>query len=163
MPPIEKATRIRQRGTTEYRDEANALLEQPGDAVVVERGIPRSFVIKCPDGCGETLAINLDRRTGKAWRLETEKNSTVSLHPSIWKAGGCRSHFVVRQSRIIWCEPKIALPTRADGFTPDRWAELDKREAGGPESGGNAKKPGRPWIARAMLMMLTRLKNLFRN
>ena len=115
MPYSEKATRVRRRGTTEYRDEANVLLEEPGDAVLVERGIPRSLVMRCPDGCGETLTINLDRRAGKAWRMNAEKNATLSLYPSVWKADGCRSHFVVRQSRIIWCEPDFRTAYRARG------------------------------------------------
>ena len=115
MPPSEKATRIRQRGTTEHRDEANRLLDEPGDTVLVERGVPRSLVMRCPDGCGETLTINLDRRAGKAWRLRAEKNATWSLYPSVWKVDGCRSHFIVRQSRIIWCESEHQTLDRSRG------------------------------------------------
>lgn len=115
MRASDKATRIRHRGATAYRDEANELLERPGDTVLVERGVPRSLVMRCPDGCGETLTINLDRRAGKTWRLNTEKNATLSLYPSVWKADGCRSHFVVRHSGIIWCEPDFFTADRARG------------------------------------------------
>ncbi|WP_214473387.1 DUF6527 family protein [Mesorhizobium sp. dw_380] len=40
---------------------------------------------------------------GKAWRLY-RKGNAISLSPSVWRDGGCGSHFIVWQSRIIWCD-----------------------------------------------------------
>lgn len=168
MPRSEKVTRVRHRGTTEYRDEAKALLEKPGDVVLVERGVPRSFVMRCPDGCGETLAINLDRRAGKAWRLQAEQNSTVSLYPSVWKADGCRSHFIVRKSRIIWCEPEAASTSQAVWFdqgqlTGQTPVEVKgEREASVFSPDASPTKHERSWIARGASTILTALKNFFR-
>jgi hypothetical protein len=98
-----EAHKIQFLGTREFRDEAQALVAAPGDAVLVERGVPRALVIKCPDGCGDILLINLDRRSGKAWRLNRTADDKLSLYPSVAKQGGCESHFVVRRSEIIWC------------------------------------------------------------
>ena len=168
MPPSGKATRIRQRGTTEYRDEANLLLEEPGDAVLVERGVPRSLVMRCPDGCGETLAINLDRRAGKAWRLHTEKNATLSLYPSVWKADGCRSHFIVRQSRIIWCEPEYQTSDRSRGHRQVEPQPLAPIESMGlPEeaeqlSEVNSADAHRSWLTRSLTTLWPALRGLFR-
>lgn len=90
-------------GPVEHRHEADDRLQRPGQAVVVRRGVDRSLTMLCPDGCGETLTINLDRRAGPAWRLYTEPMS-VSLFPSVWRDTGCRSHFIVWKSRIYWCD-----------------------------------------------------------
>ncbi len=91
------------RGAVEHRHEADERLRASGEAVVVRRGVDRSLTMLCPDGCGETLTINLDRRTGPAWRLYSEGQS-VSLFPSVWRNTGCCSHFIVWRSRIYWCD-----------------------------------------------------------
>lgn len=98
-----KATRIRDRGKVARRHEADSLLERPGDFVLVERGVLRSFVMVCPDGCGEKLAINLDPRTDKAWRYYKKRNQ-ISIFPSVWRDTGCQSHFIIWNHTIVWCE-----------------------------------------------------------
>lgn len=97
------ARKVRLVGTAEYRDEAEAILAAPGDAALVERGVLRSLVMRCPDGCGQTLVVNLDPRAGKAWRFY-KRQEVVTLFPSVWRDGGCDSHFVVWKDHIIWCE-----------------------------------------------------------
>lgn len=102
-----KATRLRDRGTVAHRHEADALLERPGDFVLVFRGVNRSAVMSCPDGCGETITINLDPRTSKAWRFYRKRNQ-VSIFPSVWRDTGCQSHFIVWNHVIVWCDaPKF--------------------------------------------------------
>lgn len=97
------ARKVRLVGTAEYRDEAEAILAVPGDAALVERGVLRSLVLRCPDGCGQTLVVNLDPRAGKAWRFH-RRQGAVSLFPSVWRDGGCDSHFVVWKDNILWCD-----------------------------------------------------------
>ena len=96
------ARRTRWRGFGEYRDVAEALLESAGDVAAVVRGRPRSLVMKCPDGCGDTLVVNLDPRAGKAWSIDVRKE-TLSLYPSVWREDGCESHFIVWRDHIVWC------------------------------------------------------------
>ncbi len=55
----------------------------------------------CPDGCGDTLVINLDDRAGKAWLLD-ERRGKLSLYPSVWREDGCRSHFILWSDYLIW-------------------------------------------------------------
>lgn len=98
-----RATRIQFKGEVVQRHEADHLLSFPGDAALVRRGVLRSMVIACPDGCGEQLTINLDSRSGPAWRYYGSC-SDVTLFPSVWRNTGCRSHFIVWQSRIYWCD-----------------------------------------------------------
>lgn len=87
----------------EQRHEANPLLKLPGDAALVNRGVLRSLVMACPDGCGELLTINLDARAGKAWRVYGTQEE-LSLFPSVWRETGCKSHFILWRSKIYWCD-----------------------------------------------------------
>jgi hypothetical protein len=89
-----RAQTLSLRGTVDHRHEADERLRDLGEAVLVRRGVDRSLTMLCPDGCGETLTVNLDRRTGPAWRLYVE-GQAVSLFPSVWRNSGCRSHFIV--------------------------------------------------------------------
>ena len=103
------------RGAVEHRHEADERIRAPGEAVVVRRGVDRSLTMLCPDGCGETLTINLDRRTGPAWRLYIE-GQAVSLYPSVWRDTGCCSHFIVWKSRIYWCDCEEELQSMDEEF-----------------------------------------------
>lgn len=96
------AREVRMLGEVQHRDEAEARLERPGDALIVRRGVLRSLVMRCPDGCGETLAINLDPRMAKAWRFY-ERRGQATLFPSVWRDSGCESHFIVWRGKILWC------------------------------------------------------------
>lgn len=99
----QRAKSLNFRGLVEHRHEADDRLAAPGHAVVVHRGVDRSLVLRCPDGCGETLTINLDRRSGPAWQVYVE-DAAVSLYPSVWRNTGCKSHFIIWRSRIYWCD-----------------------------------------------------------
>lgn len=100
-----KAKRIRDRGRVQYRHEADLVLERPGDMVLIDRGVLRSFVMRCPDDCGETITINLDPRTDKAWRYYKKRNQ-ISVFPSVWRDTGCGSHFIIWNHCIVWCDDK---------------------------------------------------------
>lgn len=53
----------------------------------------------CPCGCGDHLTINLDPRSGPAWRL-IRRRGKITLYPSVWRESGCNSHFIVWQNEI---------------------------------------------------------------
>lgn len=99
---MSKTHNIVSKGSTERFSEAVAKLNSPGDYVIVVRGQPRSIVMVCPDDCGENITINLDRRTGKAWR-KYETGEKLTIYPSVWRDTGCCAHFIVWKDRIIWC------------------------------------------------------------
>ncbi|MEO8153469.1 MAG: DUF6527 family protein [Rhizobacter sp.] len=110
-----RTARIDFRGTTEHRHEANDLVAKPGEAVLVHRGVNRSVVMACPDGCGEMLTINLDRRSGPAWRFYQDA-AAVSMYPSVWRTTGCKSHFIVWRSRIYCCDWHEELEATDEAF-----------------------------------------------
>ena len=113
--------RIRFKGEVEGRDEGDRLLVEPGDVVLVKRGIPRALLMKCPDGCGDHLAVNLDPRTSKAWRMY-ERANRLTLYPSVWRDGGCGAHFLLWRNQIVWCGYK-----GAEDNSPPYDAELEAR------------------------------------
>lgn len=98
-----RETTLRLLGEVTHRHEADKRLNAPGTALLVRRGVLRSLVMKCPDNCGDTLTINLDRRAGPAWRLYRTRHG-ISLYPSVWRDSGCQSHFILWRSHVLWCE-----------------------------------------------------------
>ncbi len=96
-----RVRRARNRGTVERHSEALALLELPGDFVLVQRGVPRLLVMVCPDGCGDIVPVNLDERASKAWKLYQRAGRTT-LYPSVWRDEGCEAHFVLWNDIVHW-------------------------------------------------------------
>jgi hypothetical protein len=91
------------RGVVPSHHEAMAIVRDPGDVAIVKRGILRSAVMRCPDGCGKAITLNLDPRTDKAWRLYKSKKG-LTLFPSVWRDTGCQSHFVLWNDVISWVD-----------------------------------------------------------
>lgn len=108
-------------GPVQRYSNAAVQLHDSGDCVVVERGgVRRQLVLQCPDGCGEVLSINLDPRSGPAWRLY-DRRGHWSLFPSIDKSSGCLSHFILWRGRVLWCDG------RGDGAEPAIFPDLGDR------------------------------------
>lgn len=80
---------------------ASTYLKKSGDAVIVDRNGPRWLILKCPCGCGEEFPINLDSRTGPAWKLYKNRRTGLSLYPSVWRKSECKSHYVIWRNQIF--------------------------------------------------------------
>jgi len=98
----DKANSISYKGTVEHRGQSHDLLSKPGEFVIVKRGVPRLLIMRCHCGCGDDLLINLDSRSGDAWRLY-RKSSKFTLYPSYWRDTACGSHFIIWNNKIHWC------------------------------------------------------------
>ena len=96
-----KTRQLKYRGEFEHHAEATAALGAVGEFAFVVRGVPRSIVMKCPDGCGDVISVNLDARSGKAWRADVRSNA-LSLYPSVWRSEGCKAHFIVWKNAVLW-------------------------------------------------------------
>lgn len=57
----------------------------------------------CPCGCKATLQLSLLAMAVPQWKLIEHPDHTISLHPSVWRTVGCRSHFFLRRGFIQWC------------------------------------------------------------
>lgn len=58
----------------------------------------------CPCGCNEIIHFNLLPDVRPRWRLVAHDDGSVTLHPSVWRQKGCRSHFFLRAGLIVWCD-----------------------------------------------------------
>jgi len=57
----------------------------------------------CPCGCGDRIELNLLQQVRPRWQVFEHPIGFVTLKPSVWRRKGCKSHFIVREGRIIWC------------------------------------------------------------
>ena len=73
--------------------------------VVGENGHRWYAVFACPCGCGAPIHASLLARSSPHWTLSEHWDGTVSLHPSVWRTKGCRSHFWLKRGRVRWCRP----------------------------------------------------------
>ena len=92
---------LRLRATVARLGEAHQHLRAAGDAVLVDRGGPRWLMLSCPCGCGEEFPINLDPRAGPAWALYQTRKTGISVFPSVWREGGCESHYIIWRGKIL--------------------------------------------------------------
>lgn len=70
-------------------------------------GEPNNYwqaAIICPCGCDDLIQLAIDPTGRPRWRVRFDKNGLASLHPSIQRAVGCRSHFFLRNGKIVWCK-----------------------------------------------------------
>jgi hypothetical protein len=58
-------------------------------------------LLKCPCGCNENIMLNLMDDADPCWKLESNE-SNFSITPSIWRTKNCKSHFWLRNRKIVW-------------------------------------------------------------
>lgn len=126
---MSRARFISFKGEAQGHAQAVALLNQPGDMALDRRGVPRLLVMLCPDGCGETVSVNLDARVGKAWRVDVRKNQ-LTLYPSVRRDQGCGAHFIVWRDKLLWCDRYDPAPWRDDELVGEVYAELKRSVLG---------------------------------
>ncbi|WP_130624960.1 DUF6527 family protein [Klebsiella pneumoniae] len=61
-----------------------------------------AVAFRCPCGCGRRLELLLIKEATPNWSISIGKGGKPSLHPSIWLKGGCKSHFWLRDGKVIW-------------------------------------------------------------
>ncbi len=76
--------------------------------IVHENGYFEHASMICPCGCGETLHMNLIPDEHPYWKFIQHSDDTISLHPSVWRMKGCRSHFFFRHCKILWVHEELA-------------------------------------------------------
>lgn len=57
----------------------------------------------CPCGCGDLIQLATNPTGRPRWIVKLEKGKVVTLHPSVHRRVGCKSHFFLRNGKIIWC------------------------------------------------------------
>lgn len=70
--------------------------------LTAEGHTPWSAAFLCPCGCQETIQLSLLPNDSPSWKFSVASNAYVTLHPSVWRVRGCRSHFFIRSGRLVW-------------------------------------------------------------
>lgn len=65
---------------------------------------PYAIGFLCPCGCEERIELTLMNGVSPRWDLIVDEMNRPTLKPSVYKQSGCRSHFWVREGKIIWCK-----------------------------------------------------------
>lgn len=62
---------------------------------------PWLLAFYCPCGCKKIIKLNLIKGTYPRWNFKVSKGK-INIVPSVWGISGCKSHFVIRKSKVIW-------------------------------------------------------------
>ena len=73
--------------------------------ILTEDGEPWEGKFICPCGCRAVLDLNFIEDEPPIWRYSIDGRGFISLHPSVWRQVGCRSHFFIRNGAVIWARP----------------------------------------------------------
>lgn len=78
--------------------------EMPWRDLVLARedGEDWAVAFRCPCGCGKRLELLLIDEAKPNWSIMIGKSGKPTLHPSVWLKGGCKSHFWLRDGKVIW-------------------------------------------------------------
>lgn len=89
---------------------------------VVYAGLDYWVLFRCPCGCGELISLTLQESHNPHWKISPSGSSRPTLHPSVWRNKGCKSHFWVHDGFINWCEDSGLAPhlVRPDLYSPRR-------------------------------------------
>lgn len=71
--------------------------------VTVQADRPAFGFMLCPCGCGETLYLRFFGTRHPQWRI-ARLSGPATVTPSVWRTSGCRSHFILQDGQIHWCD-----------------------------------------------------------
>ncbi len=59
------------------------------------------IVFLCPCGCKNVIYLNLLKEEAPNWNYTFNKNK-LTISPSIRRTKGCKSHFWIKNGKIVW-------------------------------------------------------------
>lgn len=57
----------------------------------------------CPCNCGDLIQLTLDTKGKPRWQVYLNKKMQPTLRPSVNRKVRCKSHFILREGKVIWC------------------------------------------------------------
>lgn len=63
---------------------------------------PWQVEMLCPCGCNDKIVLPVNYETSPRWSIKVNGNGLSTLHPSIWRSKGCKSHFFLLGGKIKW-------------------------------------------------------------
>lgn len=120
-----------------------AVIPQELDPGVLYASMEHSTAIhSCMCGCGSEVVTPFGRGS---WRVCYD-GDTISLAPSVGNGAlPCRSHYLIRESQIVWLPPELtrsekeASQTRRPRRRITAWLQCLGRLFGGRESGRDSR------------------------
>ncbi len=101
-------------GTARYRwERVEEVPEEPSPGVVYLIGDgPEAWsaAMVCPCGCQALVSLSLIPTDRPRWKASVNAVGEISLHPSVWRKRGCRSHYSVIRGRIVWARGRARAP-----------------------------------------------------
>lgn len=70
--------------------------------VIGGKGYVKWAYLKCPDNCDENIILNLSQSRKPYWTVKQDKKGRATIHPSIHKLEGCKSHFWIKKGHLMW-------------------------------------------------------------
>lgn len=61
-----------------------------------------SVGMRCPCGCERAIELLVIHEARPRWDLKVDANGLPSLSPSVWLTTGCKSHFWLKDGKVIW-------------------------------------------------------------
>ena len=58
--------------------------------------------MQCPCGCGQRVELPLLAEATPRWKIYVDAQNRPTLQPSVWLRDGCRSHYFVREGKVVW-------------------------------------------------------------
>lgn len=101
--------------------------ESIGDGEIWISHKHRTINLRCPCGCGDLTVLSIHP---SRWHVQFDGKAVTLAGPtggSIWANSGCGSHFLIRNSKVIWMD-KIDPGSHQDYAE----SELDRMLAEGP-------------------------------
>jgi len=79
-------------------------LKIKGNTIYIVGVINQPWLLEfmCPCGCQSIIQLNLLTNANPCWDFRINKKNKISISPSIWRTVGCKSHFLVKKSKIVW-------------------------------------------------------------
>lgn len=74
---------------------------EPGNLYLVGDEQPWFAEFLCPCGCGELITLKLFGES-PSWNIVKNNHDGITLRPSVWRTSGCKSHFFIRNSMVVW-------------------------------------------------------------
>lgn len=74
--------------------------------IVGDKVQPWLMAFNCPCGCNNVIHLNLLKNANPCWKFNVTIKKKISISPSVWRTTGCKSHFIVENSKIKWVTVK---------------------------------------------------------
>ena len=102
QPPPKPGERLKDNYSYEFVDDVPDVVESNIVYLIQNEGYCWQSVMECPCGCKVALFMNHVEDSHPHWSYKIDKFDKISLHPSVDRMVGCKSHFWIRGGKIVW-------------------------------------------------------------